>query len=239
MFAACRSRQRRAVLVLFASVIVGDQLLKWWAWRHVADTRINNAGDGLVPTTMSEWLADPVPGAALDVLNALLLSLAVLALWRASRNRWVRISGTLMLAGWSSNLLDRLGLHFWTAPHSVRGAVDFMHLGRHYYNGADLIIIAATPVFAVSVLLVGIRVAITQAIRLAVAFGRPPAARTLPPARTLPRAQAWARPLRERTMSARTRALALSAALGAVGVAAIGAIDSGTVTAAATLASSR
>jgi lipoprotein signal peptidase len=228
VFAASRSRQRRAVLVLFASVIVGDQLLKWWAWRHVTDTRINNAGDGLVPATMSEWLADPVPGAALDVLNALLLSLAVLALWRASRNRWVRISGTLMLAGWSSNLLDRLGLHFWTAPHSVRGAVDFMHLGRHYYNGADLIIIAATPVFAVSVLLVGIRVAITQAIRLAAAFGRPPAARALP-----------ARPRRERTMSARTRAVALSAVLGAVGVTAIGAIDSGTVTAAATLASSR
>jgi hypothetical protein len=56
-----------------------------------------------------------------------------------------------MLGGWSSNLLDRLGMHYLTAPGSVRGAVDFLHLGGAYYNLADLFIIAATPLFLLAV----------------------------------------------------------------------------------------
>jgi hypothetical protein len=49
-----------------------------------------------------------------------------------------------MIAGWSSNLLDRLGLHTVTAPGSVRGAVDFIPLGSAYWNVADFVIIGAT-----------------------------------------------------------------------------------------------
>jgi hypothetical protein len=56
-----------------------------------------------------------------------------------------------MIGGWSSNLLDRLFMHYWTAPGSMRGAVDFMHLGEHYYNVADLFIIGATPLFVLAV----------------------------------------------------------------------------------------
>jgi hypothetical protein len=53
-----------------------------------------------------------------------------------------------MLGGWCSNLLDRLGLHYWTAPGSVRGVVDFIRVGGARYNVADLFIVgfhAAVP----------------------------------------------------------------------------------------------
>jgi hypothetical protein len=55
-----------------------------------------------------------------------------------------------MIAGWSSNLIDRLGMHQVTAPGSVRGAVDFIHLGRPYYNLADVVIVGATALFLLS-----------------------------------------------------------------------------------------
>jgi hypothetical protein len=52
-----------------------------------------------------------------------------------------------MIGGWASNLLDRLGMHYWTAPGSIRGAVDFISAGGHCWNVADFFIIAATPLF--------------------------------------------------------------------------------------------
>jgi hypothetical protein len=56
-----------------------------------------------------------------------------------------------MLGGWGSNLLDRLGMHYWTAPGRVRGAVDFIHIGGASYNLADFFIIGATPLFLLAV----------------------------------------------------------------------------------------
>jgi lipoprotein signal peptidase len=50
----------------------------------------------------------------------------------------------LMIGGWSSNLLDRLGMHQWTAPRSARGAVDFIPLGSVFFNVADLFIVVGT-----------------------------------------------------------------------------------------------
>ena len=52
-----------------------------------------------------------------------------------------------MTGGWGSNLLDRLGIHYWTAPNSVCGAVDFIDIGGYYYNVADFFIISCTPLF--------------------------------------------------------------------------------------------
>jgi hypothetical protein len=69
----------------------------------------------------------------------------------------VLISGSAIIAGWSSNLLDRLLTHYWTAPGSVRGVVDFIHIGQHYYNVADLFIIAATPAFILALVAVTLR----------------------------------------------------------------------------------
>ena len=36
-------------------------------------------------------------------------------------------------------------MHYWTAPGSIRGAVDFISLGGHYWNLAEFFIIGATP----------------------------------------------------------------------------------------------
>src|SRR5882762_335425 len=116
------------VPALLASVIVPDQVTKWWAWRDVPMVSINFGGNPLVGHTVGGWYANPLVGALLDVLGAALLSIAVLMLMRRRYPAIVRFSGALMLGGWSSNLLDRLGMHYVTAPGSVRGAVDFIHL---------------------------------------------------------------------------------------------------------------
>jgi lipoprotein signal peptidase len=128
-------------------VIVFDQTVKWWAWRHVPWARINAGGDILVGRVIGTWYAGPVTGAVLDLLDFGLLSVAVLVLARCRLAPAVRVPGALMAGGWISNLLDRLGLHYWTAPGSVRGVVDFIHLGGHYYNAADFFIIGCTPLF--------------------------------------------------------------------------------------------
>jgi lipoprotein signal peptidase len=142
-----RARQGLLVLALLILVVVLDQSVKWWAWRHVSWTKINSGGDALVGRTIGDWFADPVSGALLDLLDLGLLSIAAWVLARCRANAAVVVPGTLMTAGWISNLLDRLGIHHWTAPGSIRGVVDFMHIGAHYYNLADFFIIGCTPIF--------------------------------------------------------------------------------------------
>lgn len=170
-----------AVPALLVVVVVLDQAAKWWAWRHFSWTRINSGGDVLVGRTISAWYAGPVTGALLDLLDYGLLSIAVSVLARRRAPAAVRVPGALMTGGWASNLLDRVGIHYWTAPGSVRGVVDFIHLGGHYYNVADFFIITCTPLF---LLAAGYRR--VRAARRPAAAGRVP-----PPARR--RARAWVR----------------------------------------------
>jgi lipoprotein signal peptidase len=139
------------VLALLVSVIVPDQVTKWWAWRAVPRVSINFGGNPFVGHTVGGWFANPLAGALLDLLDVGLLSTAVLMLMRRRYPAVVRVSGALMLGGWSSNLLDRLGMHFITAPGSVRGAVDFIHVGAIYYNIADLFIAGGTLVFLLAI----------------------------------------------------------------------------------------
>jgi hypothetical protein len=75
--------------------------------------------------------------------------------------------------------LDRLGIHYWTAPDSVRGVVDFIHIGGYYYNIADFFIIGCTPLFLMAAGYQGVR------------RGRRPvtAGSVLPPARSRARAR--------------------------------------------------
>jgi lipoprotein signal peptidase len=162
-------RQRPTVLVLLAAVVVLDQVAKWWAWRHVSDTTINYGGDFLVGTTVGRWYADPVGGALLDLLSSGLLGTAVWVLVRRRRPATILVPGALLIGGWSSNLLDRLGMHYWTAPGSVRGAVDFIHLGHKYYNVADFFIVGATLVFLLGISRLGGRVANRPAVTGSVA----------------------------------------------------------------------
>jgi hypothetical protein len=65
----------------------------------------------------------------------------------------ILVTGAVAISGWASNVLDRLGLHFVTAPGSARGAVDFIHIGKYFYNVADLMIIAGTSSFALLLLI--------------------------------------------------------------------------------------
>ena len=162
--------QGMVVLALLAVVVVLDQAAKWWAWRHLSWTEINSGGDILVGRTVGAWYAGPVTGALLDLLDFGLLSLAISALARCRTTAAVVLPGALMAGGWGSNLLDRLGAHYWTAPGSVRGAVDFIHVGGHFYNVADMFIIVCTPLFLLAAGYQGV-----QAVR------RPAAARSGPP----------------------------------------------------------
>jgi hypothetical protein len=105
------------------------------------------------------WYADPTRGALLDLFDFGVLSVAVFVLMRRRRPAFVLVPGALVIGGWGSNLLDRLGMHYWTAPGSVRGAVDFIHFGKSFYNVADGFIIGGTPVLllGVAVVLLGLR----------------------------------------------------------------------------------
>jgi lipoprotein signal peptidase len=146
-----RPVHRAVLLAPLLAVIVVDQASKWWAWRHVPQAQINYGGDVLVGATLSRWYAGPATGALLDLLDVGLLGLALVLLVRGRRPARVLVTGALTLGGWVSNLLDRLGLHYLTAPGSVRGVVDFLPLGQIRYNVADLFITGGTLLFLVAV----------------------------------------------------------------------------------------
>jgi lipoprotein signal peptidase len=146
-----KPRQWQVMLAVVTAVIVLDQSVKWWAWRHVAGAEINSGGDVLVGRAVGAWYAAPVTGALLDLLDFGLLSAALFILVRRRRPVPVLVSGALMLGGWGSNLLDRLGMHYLTAPGSARGVVDFIRIAGASYNVADLFIIGATPLFLLAV----------------------------------------------------------------------------------------
>jgi lipoprotein signal peptidase len=139
------------LLALIAAVVVVDQATKWWGWRHDSAAIINSGGDPLTGALIGTWFRDPVQGALLDLLNCGLLGIASLVLLRGRRSIAVLVTGSLVIGGWSSNLLDRLFMHYWTAPGSVRGAVDFLQLGDRYFNVADVVIVSATPLFLLTV----------------------------------------------------------------------------------------
>jgi lipoprotein signal peptidase len=195
------------VLILLAMVVVLDQAAKWWAWRYVSGTRINSGGDILVGPVIGTWYNGRVTGALLDLLDFGLLSIAVSVLARSRASAAVVVPGALMTGGWGSNLSDRLGMHYWTAPGSARGAVDFIHVGASYYNIADFFIIGCTPLFLLA--------AGYQVVREA---RRPPAPGHLP------------QPPRSR-LRARLRIPALASA-SLIGVVALGAVNYGGVHAA-------
>jgi lipoprotein signal peptidase len=143
-------RQGLAVLGLLATVVVLDQSTKWWGWRHAPEAVINAGGTWLIGRPVSGWFSGPVSGPLLDLLNVGLLTLAGLILVRRPRRAPGLVSGALMIGGWGSNLLDRLGMHSLTAPGSIRGAVDFIPVGQPYWNVADFVIIGATALFLVA-----------------------------------------------------------------------------------------
>jgi lipoprotein signal peptidase len=144
-------RQRLWLGVLIVAVVVVDQTTKWWAWRHSGTVTINSGGDEFVGDVVGSWFGSSVGGAILDILDAVVLASALAWIVRRRRPTPVLLSSALASGGWVSNLSDRLGLHYWTAPDSVRGAVDFLRVGRGaVFNGADITIVVGTIGLGVS-----------------------------------------------------------------------------------------
>jgi lipoprotein signal peptidase len=143
-------RQGLVTFGLIATVGVADQATKWWAWRNASAAIINSGGTWIIGRPVSGLLSGPVWGPILDLLDVGLLTLAGFILVSRPRRALFLVTGALMIAGWNSNLLDRLGMHTVTAPGSVRGVVDFIPLGPPYWNVADFVIVAATVLFLVA-----------------------------------------------------------------------------------------
>jgi MYXO-CTERM domain-containing protein len=122
------SRPWLLLVAIFLLVLGTDQATKWVAWRHFDRTVINDGGYILLGSARS-WFAEPVPGAVANLVGILLIVLGLAVLLRRPRRPAVLVGCALVAAGWTSNVLDRVGLHEWSAPGSGRGVVDFIPSG--------------------------------------------------------------------------------------------------------------
>jgi lipoprotein signal peptidase len=143
-------RQGAMTLGLLFAVVVLDQASKWWGWRHAPMAIINTGSSWFIEGPVSEWVSSPVTGPLIDLLGVGLLSVIGSVLVRRRRRPLLLVAGALMISGWGSNLLDRLGMHALTAPGSDRGAVDFIPLGPVFFNLADVVIAAATVLYLIA-----------------------------------------------------------------------------------------
>ncbi len=150
-------RQMWTMIGVVVAVVYVDQTSKAWAWRHLANAHVNSGGDLLVSPTVSDLFRNRVVGAAFDVVDAALIVGALLLLARRHRPAGVLPTASLLLAGWLSNLSDRLGMHYWTAPGSVRGAVDFLPFAGYEWNLADVAIVAGTAGLLIALIVAGVR----------------------------------------------------------------------------------
>src|SRR4051794_23160296 len=102
----------RIALAVAGVVVAVDQVTKWWAWGHVPGVLINTGGDPLVGRAVGRLFVDRAPGALFDLIDALLLTIAMYALVRRRPPLAILVAGAVAVSGWASNVLDRLGLHF-------------------------------------------------------------------------------------------------------------------------------
>src|SRR3954449_1408351 len=150
-----RTLRRQPVALLagvFTVVIATDQTAKYVAWRHHA-ALLNKGGFIALRPDMRAWFAAPTVGAVADAVGAALVLVGVTLLLRRPRRPAVLLGAALVAAGWTSNLLDRFGLHELTAPGTVRGVVDFIPSGgRSRSNLADAWIALGLLVLVVAAL---------------------------------------------------------------------------------------
>jgi len=149
---AKRASQAGTLLGVIVTVACIDQLSKAWAWRTISTVHVNSGADMLVSATVGDWYRDSTMGALLDGLSVLALILSGLLLIRRRRSMVTLLGGALILAGNTSNLADRLGMHRLTAPGSPRGAIDFLQWQGRTWNLADLAIVSGTAMLVVYVL---------------------------------------------------------------------------------------
>lgn len=143
--------QRGLGIALLIAIVALDQAAKAWAWRQAPAAVMNPGSTGGMGGPVNAWFTGRATGALLDVVSLGVLCGGAFLLGRISRPPALFVSAAVMLAGWASNLLDRLGLHSVTAPGSIRGVVDFIPFGRYYVNVADVFIVGATIMLLVLV----------------------------------------------------------------------------------------
>lgn len=143
-------RRGAALTAIALLVIAADQSTKAWAWRHAGLVHINSGSGLLFGDRAGAVYRDGRWGSLIDAgaLGAIVLLGAGLARLRLTRP--VFAGAALMLAGWASNLGDRIGLHQYTAPGSERGVVDFLRFHGRLWNLADIVIIAGAALCLVA-----------------------------------------------------------------------------------------
>lgn len=137
-------RRGPALVAIALLVIAGDQFTKAWAWRSDNLVHINSGSGLLFGDRAGAVYRDGHWGSLIDVAALTLIIAIGVALARLRLPRLPFTGAALVLAGWASNLGDRIGLHELTAPGSVRGVVDFLRFNGRLWNVADLTIIAGT-----------------------------------------------------------------------------------------------
>src|SRR3954453_15784705 len=142
--------QARAFVAVMLVVAVIDQLAKAWAWRHVPVGHINSGSGLLFGDRTGAWYRDGGMGAALDAIAVSMVSALAALLLQRRRPPLLFLGVAMMLAGWVSNLADRLGLHQVTAPGTRRGVVDFLRWGGRLWNVADLSVMAGAVMCVVA-----------------------------------------------------------------------------------------
>lgn len=112
---------------IFLLIVAGDQLSKALApksWVYL------DPGAGtLWPSFVSHAFQSSAEGAVLDALAVCVLGALGLVAARSARHRLSRAGTTVLLAGMSSNLLDRLGLASLTRGVHGRFVVNWFDLG--------------------------------------------------------------------------------------------------------------
>jgi lipoprotein signal peptidase len=149
------ARRARRQLMLFGAIVVAvvavDQAAKAVAWRHLSGSLINRGGFYFLGDTVRGWFAHPVVASLGDGVGWVLIGTAAWWLLRTRRGGLVFTGMTLVIAGFASNLADRLGLHDITAPGSARGVVDFIPSGdASRSNVADVVIALGAVLLVIS-----------------------------------------------------------------------------------------
>lgn len=128
-------RSSRHLAAVVAATVAVDQTSKALAWRGSESAAINPGSDLIAPG-LDATFASSLSGALTDMAGVLILTTTAILTVRRCRDRLLWWAAALNIAGWTSNLLDRLGLHWVTAPGSRRGTLDWLY----GYNVADLVI---------------------------------------------------------------------------------------------------
>jgi lipoprotein signal peptidase len=137
--AARRSPQRLAesgVWVLFVLLVAVDQVTK--ALASSPSVSLDPAAGTLMPRIVGDQYAGPVTGALLDSVGVCLVAGAIFLVATRLRGRLPRLGAVVLLAGLSSNLLDRLGFATLTDGARERAVVNWFWLGLGPFKAGNI-----------------------------------------------------------------------------------------------------